>query len=432
MKPMTIASFKAPLSRLFLVGTVFILVEGTLAAAPLRRPVSPNQPMYLVHIDTWNYPDPQKIIDLIPEDIRPYVVMNISLSISHNVETSRFQVAEYGYEIAKSWLRTCAQNRMWATVQHASGGYAQFSDHDLTVYNELYRDYPNLIGINYAEQFWGYDDPNDPLSPKWMDRITHFANMLELSNRYGGYLIVSWCGNQWSPPINPIGMLKRCPAFAKACETYTENYLLFEKYTQESYQSDMESLCLGAYLSGYSGNYGIRYDDTGWTDATGTHANFSMATGTAVHLEHMMLTGSTMIDGPELIWTQCFRETNRQSTTNGYTKRNWESFPQFSNVTVDAFRKILDGTVRIPTREEVINRTKYVIVNDVNTAATMTSTVARVPCLKGCTAWMVMATWPTTRVSSKKRAVTPPSLRYSTSTTTWPRPSLFKLKSHLR
>jgi hypothetical protein len=336
------------------------------ADTPLRRPISNEQPMYLVHIDTWNYADPQKIIDLIPMDIRPYVVMNISLSISHDVATSRFKVAEYGYEIAKSWLRTCAQNQMWATVQHSSGGYAQFSDFDLSVYEEFYRDFPNLIGFNYAEQFWGYDDPSDPLSPKWSDRMAHFANLLKLSNRYGGYLVVSWCGNQWSPSINPIGMMKRSPDFAAACEKYTQNYLLFEKYTQQSYQSDMESICLGAYLSGYSGNYGIRYDDTGWTDATGEHKSFTMATAGAVHLEHMMLTGSTMIDGPELIWTQCFRETNRKPTTDGYSMRDWETFPQFINTTVDYFRKILDGTVRIPSRQEVIDRTKYVIVNDVN------------------------------------------------------------------
>jgi hypothetical protein len=334
--------------------------------APLRRPISGQQPMWLIHIDTWNYADPQKIIALIPQDIRPYVVMNISLSISHDETTSRFKVAEYGYEIAKSWLRACAENQMWAIIQPSSGGYSQFSEFDLSVYEEFYRDYPNMIGFNYCEQFWGYDSLTDPLSAVWTDRIAHFADLLKLSDRYGGYLVVSWCGNQWSPSINPIAMLKRNPNFAAACREYTDNFILCEKYTQQSYISDMESLCLGAWLSGYSGQYGIRYDETGWTDANGVHANFTMATYGAPFLEHVMLTGQTVIDAPELIWTQCFRELSAGSTTNGYTMRRWETFPQFDNVSVDLFRKVLDGTVRIPSRREVIDRTKVVIVNDVN------------------------------------------------------------------
>jgi hypothetical protein len=332
--------------------------------ASLRRPVSQNSPMWLIHIDTWNYADPQKIIDLIPQDIRPYVVMNISLSISHDVATSQFKVAEYGYETAKSWLRICAENRMWTMVQPASGGLSQFSDFDLSVYEEFYRDYPNFIGFNYAEQFWGFDDPNDPISAAWADRMSHFVNLLKLSNKYGGYLSVSWCGGG---SINPIGMLKRNPDFAAACRNYTENYILAEKYTTQSYIFDRESLCLGAYLSGYSGNYGIRYDDSGWTDMNKEHKNFTMATAGAPHLEHAMLTGQTVIDGPELIWANCFRETNRITSTNGYTSRNWETYPQFDNVNIDLFRKILDGTVRIPSRSEVIDRTKVAIINNVNT-----------------------------------------------------------------
>lgn len=349
-------------------GAAFVHSQ-TSPAVPLRRPISPQQPMWLVHIDTWNYADPQKIIALIPADLRPFVVMNISLSISHNEETSQFQVAEYGYEIAKSWLRACAENQMWAMVQPSSGGFSQFSDFDLSVYEEFYRDFPNMIGFNYCEQFWGYDSPTDPLSAKWIDRINHFARLLPLTHKYGGYLVVSWCGNQWSPNINPIGMLKRVPAFAAASRQYAANYILCEKHTQQSYQYDMESLALGAWLSGYSGHYGMRYDDTGWTDTTGTHANFTMATQGAPFLEHVMLTGQTVFDGPELIWTQCFREISAGATTDGYTMRRWETFPQFDNVSVDLFRKVVDGTVRIPTRREVIDRTQVVVINDVNSGS---------------------------------------------------------------
>jgi len=364
----------SPVSTAFFVMNGFEIKNGVVIApqqtnAPLRRPISPQQPMWLIHIDSWNYPDPQKIIDLIPQDIRPYVVMNISLSISHTVSNSQFQVSEYGYEIAKSWLRVCAQNRMWAMIQQSSGGFHHFSEFDLSVYEEFYRAYPNLIGFNYAEQFWGFDDPTDPLSAAWTDRITHFADLLKLSQKYGGYLVVSWCGNQYDANINPIGMLKRNPAFAAACQQYTKNYILCEKYTQQSYQSDMESVCLGACLSGYSGQYGIRYDSTGWTDATGTNQNFTLATGGAPHLEHIMLTGETVIDGPELIWQQDIQGLSNGTTSDGYTTRRWGLFSQFPNVMIDMFRKILDGTVRIPSRQEVIDRTKVVIINDVNSGS---------------------------------------------------------------
>src|SRR5687768_2543269 len=57
---------------------------------PLRRSISPEKPMWLIHVDTWNTADPQKMIDLIPKDIRPYVVINISISINHDATTGKW------------------------------------------------------------------------------------------------------------------------------------------------------------------------------------------------------------------------------------------------------------------------------------------------------------------------------------------------------
>ncbi len=129
----------------------------------LRRPISPQQPAWLVHIDTWNWADPQKIIDLVPEDIRPYVIFNISLSVNWSHEEQKWLTVQYGYETAKSWLRTLADNQMWAMVQPSSGGQSHFPDfdetvdYDTTLYGEFYQDYPNFLGFNYCEQFWGFD-----------------------------------------------------------------------------------------------------------------------------------------------------------------------------------------------------------------------------------------------------------------------------------
>ncbi len=333
----------------------------------LRRPVSNEMPMWIVHIDTWNYADPQKIIDLIPEDIKPFVVFNISMSISYDHDTHTWGLVNDGYELAKSWLRTCAENQVWAMIQPASGGQCHFPDYyqgeslEGTLYEEFFKEYPNFIGFNYCEQFWGFDQPDFPTT--YQQRYLHFANLLELTNKYGGYLVVSWCGNQWGQALNPIGVLKDIPEWKEACEKYTENYILCEKHTQVSYKHDMESNTWGSWLAGYSGQFGLRYDDTAWQG----NMEYAVSTNLAASLERFALNGATVFDGPELIWADDFRESAVTKDEEGYESRNWEMYNQFVNSCIDFFRKIVDGSIRIPTREEVIERTKVILIQDVNT-----------------------------------------------------------------
>lgn len=334
----------------------------------LRRPISPQTPMWLIHIDTWSYADPQKIIDLVPLDIRPFVVMNISISIGRDPATGKFSQAEYGYETAKSWVRTCAENRMWTMIQQSSGGFAHFSEKDLSVYEEFFRDYPNFIGFNYAEQFWGF---GDKLSVTWEERFAHFTNLMKLNRKYGGYLVVSWCGAYYGAGINPIAMMKRNPDFAAVCKESPENFILCDKFTSKYGFHDIQSTVLGTYLSGYSGHYGLRSDDTGWTGIDG-QANgdpddeFPVAAGAGPILERFVLSGQTVVDGPELIWGHSIHGLSDGKTADGYTTRRWELHPQMYNINVDIYRKVLDGTVRILSRKEVIDRTKVVIINDVD------------------------------------------------------------------
>ena len=345
------------------------------ADQPLRRAVSPEQPMWIVHIDSWVNADPEKLIDAIPEDIRPFVVFNISMSISWNEDEQRFTLVEDGYELAKSWLRACAEKGVWTMIQPASGGPCHFPDYDPaeidyddTLFGEFFRDYPNFIGFNYAEQFWGFDNYVKGFPVTAEQRYIHFAGLLELCHKYGGYLVDSWCGNQWGQSINPLAMIKRIPEFEEAARLYSDNFILLEKYTQTGYQSDMESLVLGTYLSGYCGNFGIRYDDSGWTDESGEGTGgYVVATGLTINFERFILNGMTVIDGPELTWVDDILETNPEVDKKGYSIRKWEPTPQFTNVMVDMFRKIVDGDYRIPTREEVIARTKLILVNDVET-----------------------------------------------------------------
>jgi hypothetical protein len=71
-------------------------------------------------------------------------------------------------------------------------------------------------------------------------------------------------------------------------------------------------------------------------------------------------------DGPELTWREeCFHEVNQTTTSDGYQQRKWSRFDNMNGVWIDMFRKIIDGSMYIPTREEVVSNTKIVIINDI-------------------------------------------------------------------
>lgn len=338
------------------------------ATGELRRPVSPEHPMWIFHIDAWLFPDPQKVIDMIPADILPYTVFNISLSVDGDRSTGRWTKVEYAYETAKSWLRTCAMNNVWAMIQPASGAYCHFKDTETyaeiseSLYAEFFREYPNFIGFNYCEQFWGFGEEQ---SVTYKQRLVHWTHLMRLTHEYGGYLTISCCGPYYAASLNPVAMIKRGGDFARMCREHPENLIICEKFTSRYGFLNNESACLGMWLSGLAGQYGIRFDTCGWTGATEGEA-CPVASGIIATAEHLMLTGGTVIDGPELVREECYAEGKDIKTSDGYSSRNWETFPQLNNISIDMFRKILDGTLRIPSREEVIARTKVMLVHDVN------------------------------------------------------------------
>lgn len=136
--------------------------------AIMRRPISPSQPMWLVHIDSWNYPDLQKIIDLVPDDVRPYVVFNISLSSNNSVTLD-------GKRICDSWMKVCAHNRVWTMIQCSSGAHNRLSDTDLDLYRSYFEEYPNFLGYNFAEQFWDFGKEG---MPTFLERLQLLADVV--------------------------------------------------------------------------------------------------------------------------------------------------------------------------------------------------------------------------------------------------------------
>ena len=364
---------------LFVSLLMFLFASNSMMAQQ-RRPIDSQHPLWLIHVDVWYQADPQKIIDLIPVEIRPYVCLNLSLSCAYDTDLNIYKKPQNAFQTYKSWGTVCQQNGMWFTCQPASGGHTHIQDTDMVTFEYFFKNFPNFLGWNYAEQFWGFDEPGDKSSATQTGRWALFARLVEMSHKYGGLLTVSFCGNIWSHPLNPIGELKRNKDFLAACQKYPENMLFLFKYTTSSCFYNNESVSFGPFISGLTKNYGVRYDNCGWNGAMdallgeGHGKKYPAAAGIGTVMEQTCVNGGAVWDGPELTWREeCFYETN-QTTVDGYKRRVWKRFDNMNGVWNDMFKKIIDGTMYIPTREEVVGKQKIVILNDINSSSAQDET----------------------------------------------------------
>ncbi|MBR6275399.1 MAG: glycosyl hydrolase family 98 [Prevotella sp.] len=355
-----------------LICTVALLCTVLTANAQERRPIDSQHPLWFIHVDVWYKADPQKIIDLIPDEVKPYVCLNLSLSCQYDTNLNLYKMPQNAFQTYKSWGTVCQQNGMWFTCQPASGGHTHIQDNDLVTFEYFFKKFPNFLGWNYAEQFWGFDEAGDKSSSTQTSRWALFAKLVEMSHQYGGFLTVSFCGNIWSHPLNPIGELKRNKNLMTACQKYPEAILYLYKYTTSSCFYNNESVTFGPFISGLTKNYGVRYDNCGWNGALssilgeGNGKKYPAAAGIGTVMEQTCVNGGAVWDGPELTWNEeCFHEVG-QSDVSGYKRRNWERFKNFNGVWLDMFTKMIDGTMYIPSREEVVGKTKIVVINDVS------------------------------------------------------------------
>ena len=351
-----------------LVAMLLVLSLQTVMAQE-RRPIDNQHPLWLVHIDVWNSADPQKIIDLIPNDIKPYVCMNLSLSCQFDEKTKMYRMPRYAVRTYKSWASVCQANGLWFSCQPASGGHTHIQDDDLETFEYFFKTYPNFLGWNFAEQFWGFNVAGNESSSTEVNRWALFAKLVEMSHNYGGFLTISWCGGVYHMNTNPIAELKRNKDFLAACRKYPEAILFLYKYTHAGCFYNNESVCWGPFVSGLTKNYGVRYDNCGWNDTLNkllgdNHGKkYPGSAGIGTVMEQTCVNGGAVWDGPELIWTEDFQNLSN-STVEGYTRRNWGTFANFKGIWLDMFRQIINGTMYIPSREEVVNKTKIVVIND--------------------------------------------------------------------
>ena len=314
----------------------------------LRRPVSPQRPMWLVHVTSLDNEDAAQTADGLPDDLRPYAVLN--LAMSNNADP----------DLLDKYLGQCQAKGVWVMIQPSSGQRHYLDSVNIARYEDYYRRYPNLVGYNFCEQAWGFDGKT------FAERCELYCKLLEIADKYGGYLYINDMQSVSNSPWNTIAKMKKYPRFAECARRYSRNLIYGDKLTMSRGYYDNESSCLGMFLGGYADNYAIRFDQFSWSFA-GRARLFGQEYGHDIPnalawftcpealagmsiAEHMMMTGATVVDGPEV--------------SSLLVMRLGRLTPGGKNVVADALRKVLDGTIRIPSRDEVRSRVKVAYVCD--------------------------------------------------------------------
>jgi len=321
--------------------------------------------MFLFQVQQTDPADPQADINAVPSDVRPYTVMMYCLGAQSGTVTNGYAMADY-------FCNVCQQNGMWCMVQCASGYANTMNNTNIADYQALYQKYPNLIGFAFAEQDWGFVATTSEWGPSsFSDRVELFVHLLQLDNQYGCYLYESemetYGGNKG---FNAVAKLKSSADFRNATVAYRTNFMIGNKFTEPNGYYDNESCSLGAFLSGHAGYYAVRYDEFSWPWSGkaqlfgaqmpfGSGTNWSNlgslplfscpepAQGIPI-VDHLLLQGATVIDGPEV---PSYSTINQGNLT-----------PCYKNMTGDIFRKVLDGTIKIPALTNVLAYTPIAYV----------------------------------------------------------------------
>ncbi len=315
-------------------------------AVDMRRPIGPQRPMWLVHVSSLDGESVVQTIDNLPEEIKPYVVLNLAMNV--NADPA----------LLDQMLGQCKTKGVWCMIQPSSG-YNNYLDYaDVAAYEDYYRNYPNLIGYNFCEQIWGFT------ADTFTERLELYCKLLEIASKYGGYLYINDTQSISNRAFNTLSKLKTYERYAACVRRYGQHLIYGDKTTTGYGYYDNESACFGMFLRGYAGHYAIRFDQFGWSysgrarlfgeeyswqvpNALAWFTCPEAVAGIAV-AEHLLMSGATVIDGPEI------------STI--LVMRYGRLTPGGTNVMTDLLRKVIDGTVRIPSLEEVRARIKAAYV----------------------------------------------------------------------
>jgi hypothetical protein len=202
------------------------------ANAPLRRPVSADKPLILVDagsmepyfLDTWND---------IPDDLKPYCGL-LRWPGGSNSET-------------ESIISECDQNGIWCMIEAGMCNSSIF-DCDGSFAASMFDKYPHFLGYEWGECLWNH-----------FSQWTCANQQIQVCADKGGlFMMADFAGDIW----NNIGSRAD---FMNFCRSSKDNVVVLDKTTNGGNYYWNESACMGYWLAGYVGNWGLSADNWLWS-----------------------------------------------------------------------------------------------------------------------------------------------------------------------
>ncbi|CAI6039882.1 glycoside hydrolase family 98 domain-containing protein [Cohnella sp. JJ-181] len=307
------------------------------ADAPLRRPISNTNPVFMLTVAN-NQPQStvQNIFNSVPSDLRPYVVL--SLYYEPIADTA-----------ARTWidaqLTICDQLGIKANAQVGNGWTG--SSVDLAFVESLYQNHPSFVGPLFAEQHG--------------TNYGNLASMINLSADYGGYLF----NIEYTNGGNGMLSAHSSASMLAAMRAHPDNYVPIAKQTTNSRYHETEAIANGLWTSGLAGNWGVNPDSWTWWETgraglyqpepgpRGANGYKAVVTYPEAQLSMVMLqsaaSGSTVFANFEHYTYTSFHDG---STT-----------PAFQKEIIPTMRKIISDGL-IPSRAQVRSKIKVAWLSD--------------------------------------------------------------------
>lgn len=327
-------------------GYVFITKPDIAFATEMRRVIDNTHPLNIVsYYKTDNETIPE-LWSSIPNELKPYTALFL-ISEPKNTASDKQTIEDS--------VAICQQNNIPCIVQIVNGEIKVSEHIPVSFMETLLQKYSCLIGFNGAELYnsigwYGETEGN---------HSQYLADIVNLVSNYGAYLV--WTDtNIFGTNGTILDWIQNNSNLISALRAHHDNFIMMYKESYGSYNTD--SVSLGLWLCGLASNWGISSDWWHW-QVDGYQKLF-----TTDPIRNALFGGGTKkpLTWPEALYVSSMLRGISEGATCFTAEAGFYSVslhgivtPAFSNAILPVWQKIIDGTYRIPSKEEVLAKNKF-------------------------------------------------------------------------